>query len=77
MSVSPTMQAALDMLEQHGALERRPGGFWTFPGCVETRPTVPDWNVAVNTIEALVDRNLAVVSKRAGKAQFAVEVKKP
>lgn len=56
MTLSPTQQKVLDTLAAAGAsrLVRRPGGFWTYPACLNKGKTdVPLWYVTVNTVRAL------------------------
>jgi hypothetical protein len=81
------MAAALDVCKARGGgtLERWDGGFWTWPGCPR-KPApvtvqygvfpVPEWWVGWTTVEALVTRELLVVSKRNDRG-FAVEVRTP
>lgn len=66
--LSLVMAGALLTLKEHGALERWPGGFWTYPGCdvIGSCPgwggsvlKVPAWHVSAGTIHALVNRGLA------------------
>lgn len=55
---SPTMLKALRMALNEG-LERRKGGFWTYPGCPERRverDVAPETWVEIRTIDACVKR---------------------
>lgn len=59
MKISATMAEALATAHEHGGmLERRAGGFWTYPKCPcsERRSDVPTWYVAAGTVQALVTR---------------------
>lgn len=56
LKMSATMVAALDDIHLHGGkVERRQGGFWTYPGC-PTNGGVPHWYLGTSTVEALVTR---------------------
>ncbi len=67
------MEAALAAVRREGRLERWNGGFWTFPGCpvasVKARSSgaepVPGWHCTFRTIQALLDRGLIYVSRKA------------
>jgi len=58
MVLSPTMQAALNVVRNHGGrLERWPGGFWTYHGCLRQPHTgYPTWSIGTTTVQALVKR---------------------
>ena len=76
--LSPTMQKALDAAVEHGGLEYRKGGFWTFAGCEVGHslpgPTgayqVPKWYVGLTTVRALVDRGRLVVAERTARGHW-------
>lgn len=79
MKLSETMQEALDKLKEHGALERMPGGFWTYRDCPVkiSHPLggqVPSWYAGTRTIEALVDRGVAKWGKALMGGNLPVEV---
>lgn len=58
--LSQTQQDALSKLNEHGKIIRKPGGFWTFPGCDLNPRNAPTWWVDVRTIRCLVRQGLAV-----------------
>lgn len=70
--LSPTMLEAIRFAREEGGgkLERQPGGYWIKPG---DNMRSNGW-INPSTINALIDRGLLEVTKRAGKAQFPVEV---
>jgi len=54
--LSPTMKTALHEIYSHGGIvERRPGGYWTWPQCL-SNGGVPLAYYGTTTIEALVAR---------------------
>ena len=56
--LSQTQFGAMQALQRHGELIRRPGGFWT----AESTPMkneVPEWYFGAGTIHALIARGLA------------------
>jgi hypothetical protein len=61
--LSPTMQAAMAEIKQHGALERMPGGFWARPdaGWNGSAPNAPWWGTS--TVQALTARDVAQYTK--------------
>lgn len=63
-AISETMRAALNKAYTcgDGFLERRPGGFWTYPGC-SWCGNAPQWYVGTSTINALIDRELVTVAQ--------------
>lgn len=55
--LSATMAIALaEAIDHGGVLERRAGGFWTFPGAQSTARNSFEWWVGASTIQALVTR---------------------
>jgi hypothetical protein len=79
---STTMQHALDACVAAGGLWRWPGGWWVAEPCPDVKrvvvPKAPNWSA--QTIRALVDRQLLVVTGRgpgpAGpNSGFWIEVK--
>lgn len=70
--LSPTMLEAIRFAREEGGgkIERQPGGFWIAPG---DNSRSKGW-FGTTTIEALISRGIVEVTKRAGKAQFPVEV---
>lgn len=68
--ISAVMADALANAHDHGrVLERRAGGFWTWPGCPsitldkQTGP-VPTWYVSTGTVQGLITRGLMEVTQR-------------
>ncbi len=54
--LTPTMKDALHQIYCHGGMvERRPGGYWTWPQCL-SNGGVPLTYYGTTTIEALVTR---------------------
>jgi hypothetical protein len=54
--LSPTMKSTLHEIYSHGGIvERRPGGYWTWPQC-PSNGGVPLVYYGTTTINALVDR---------------------
>lgn len=54
--LSKTMLAVLAVIRDHGGIiERKPGGFWTYPEC--PCPGIWEWWAGSTTIGALVRRN--------------------
>jgi hypothetical protein len=84
--LSPVMAAALQVAGEHGGtLVRRPGEFWTWPGCPEEEHnpdfqpySAPTWWVGTRTVDALIDRGLVRITgeqvSRGNLHRFAVEV---
>lgn len=77
--LSPTMKTALHEIYSHGGIvERRPGGYWTWPQCL-SNGGVPINYFGTSTIEALVARGKLEYmarqesSRRAGS--FPIEAK--
>lgn len=75
--LTATMTDALAHAEQHGALVRWPGGFWTYPDAVSIRTVrgpvesiyrVPVWYVGWGTVKALLDRARLHIAGRGGRA---------
>ncbi len=67
------MIPALEHAKRSGSLERWNGGHWTFPGCAVARvrarssgpEPIPAWSCRFKTIQALLDRGLIFVSRKA------------
>ena len=77
--LSPTMKSAYHEIWTHGGIvERRPGGYWTWPHCLSSGG-VPTTYFGTSTIEALVRRGKLEYtarqesSRRAGS--FPIEAK--
>lgn len=69
MNLTATQLDALDKARRFGGglLERRRGGFWTYPGCrSRTGAEAPVWSVGWETIDALRNRGVLRVTKRMG-----------
>ena len=59
--LSPKMKEALERMREHGSLQRWPGGYWTGADVAGIRG-VPEWYFPTQTVMALLDRGLAVVT---------------
>ena len=60
--ISTTMKCALQVAAKFGGvLERRPGGFWTYPTCgwADSLCRTPSWHVGTQTVNSLLSRKLA------------------
>jgi hypothetical protein len=60
---SPPSETQIEVIrtlsENGGTAERRPGGFWTFPGCPEQQARaqkMPAWYFSEQTLEAMESR---------------------
>lgn len=75
--LSPTMTDMLEEIAAHGGIvERRPGGYWTWPGCASSGG-VPITYWGTTTVQALVDRGRLSYSKhqQSRQGEFPVEAK--
>jgi len=67
-TLSTTQHEAVLMLSRNGGrIERWPGGFWTYPGCVSSTAKgpgwtyrVPVWWVPTQTVRSLLRKGLLV-----------------
>ena len=72
---SASMQEALEKAKHYGSLERRPGGYWTYPGCPMLNNYAPHWYVGRETVRGLVLRGSLIFThykRDATGLQFAV-----
>ena len=65
-TLTPTMARCLAKLREHGGLIRLAGGYWVPPGAGFANGKPPDSYDIQSTIEGLVRRGLAHVTKRGG-----------
>jgi len=73
--LSPTMKSALHEIYSHGGIvERRPGGYWTWPQCL-SNGGVPITYFGTSTIEALVAREKLIYTNHqmGRRGQFPIE----
>lgn len=68
VKLSPTQ---LDLIARvraaGGRIEYRKGGFWTAPGVLEAHAGVPEWHFGWQTIAALQDRGVLVLTRRSDR----------
>lgn len=74
MAMTPVLklsQTQMDLMAKvraaGGRIEYRKGGFWTAPGVPEVRPGVPAWYFGWETIAALRDRGVLVLTRRSDR----------
>jgi hypothetical protein len=60
------MTITLGAAVAHGRLDRLPGGFWTYPGCVARHRGVPVWYASTTTIRALIRRDVLAAAGQEG-----------
>ncbi len=73
--LSDTQRALIDHIKPAGRIERRPGGFWCAPGTPNDERGVPAIWFGTQTVEALANRAVLIVSqhKESHGRSFAVE----
>ena len=69
-TLTPIMARCLAKLREHGGLVRLPGGYWVRPGTgfADGKPADSSYDIQ-STIDGLVRRDLAHITKRGGFGQ--------